>query len=103
MAIQTTYQFLKLRPGSTFLQRFVKGCKLRAEILYRATVGLEPRTPEEVSDDFGVPLEAVREAVHYCRHNEALLQQERENVLSALRARGIDKPSCPPVDTPTGA
>lgn len=103
MAVQTTYQFLEPRPGSNYRQLFVKGRKLRAEILYRATVGPEPRTPEEVSHDFGVPLEAVYEAVHYCRHNEPLLQQEREDVLSDIRARGWDKPSFIPIDTPAGA
>lgn len=101
MAVQTTYQFLEPRPGSNYRQLFVKGRKLRAEILYRATVGAEPRTPEEVSHDFDVPLEAVQESIHYCLYNEPLLRQEREAVLSNLRARGLDKPPFVPADAPT--
>lgn len=103
MAVQTTYQFLEPRPGSNYRQLFVKGRKLRAEILYRATVGSEPRTPEEVSQDFGVPLEAVHEAVQYCLHNEPLLRQEREAVLANIRARGLDQPPCVPAAPPTGS
>ena len=98
MALQTTYQFLEPRSGSNYRQWFLKGRKIRAEILYRATVGPEPRTPEEIAHDFGVPIEAVHEAIHYCLHNEALLRQEREEVLSDIQARGLDKPPFVPVD-----
>jgi hypothetical protein len=76
MALQTTYQFLEPRAESNYRQLFVRGRSLRAEILCRATIGAEPRTPEEVVADFGVPLAAVHEAVHYCLHNEELLRQD---------------------------
>ena len=92
MALQTPYQFLKPHAGSNYRQLFVRGRSIRAEILYRATIGLEPRTPEEVAGDFGVPLAAVHEAIHYCLHHEELLRQEREAVLADIRARGVDKP-----------
>ena len=68
MALQTTYQFLESRAESNCHQLCVRGRSLRAETLYRATIGAEPRTPEEVAADFGVPLAAVHEAVHYCIH-----------------------------------
>ncbi len=42
----------------------------------RATVGPEPRTPEEIAHDFGVPIEAVRDAVHYCLHKVIHLAAE---------------------------
>ena len=82
MAVDTTYKFLEHRPASNYRQLFVRGRSLRAEILYRATLGSEPRTLEEVADDYGVPLEAVAEAVHYCQQHEALLCQERHEVLA---------------------
>jgi hypothetical protein len=53
MALQTTYQFLEPRAESNYRQLFVRGRSLRAETLYRATIGAEPRTPEEVAADFG--------------------------------------------------
>jgi uncharacterized protein (DUF433 family) len=92
MALQTTYQCLEQRAGSNYRQLFVRGRSIRAELLYRATLGPEPRTPEEVAADFGVPLAAVHEAIHYCLHHEALLRQEREAVLADIHARGFDQP-----------
>ena len=98
MALQTTYQLLAPRAESNYRQLFIRGRSLRAETLYRATIGAEPRTPEEVAADFGVPLAAVHEAVHYCLHNEELLRQEREAVLADMRARGLDKPPHVPIN-----
>jgi hypothetical protein len=98
MARQTTYQWLEPRAQSNYRQLFVCGRSLRAETLYRATIGAEPRTPEEVAADFGVPLAVVHEAVHYCLHNEELLRQEREAVLADMRSRGLDKPPYVPIN-----
>src|SRR5438093_8021093 len=92
MAVHTAYQFLEPRRRSHYQQLFVRGRNLRAESLYRATLGPDPRTPEEVAADFGVPLAAVHEAVHYCLHNDEVLQQEREEVMAEIRRRGLDKP-----------
>ena len=60
------YFHLAPREGSGYRQYFVKGRNLRAETLYRATVGPEPKTPDDVARDYDVPVEAVREAIHYC-------------------------------------
>src|SRR5262249_30313430 len=98
MARQTTYQWLAPRAQSNSRQLFVCGCSLRAETLYRATIGAEPPTPEEIAADFGIPLAAVHEAVHYCLHNEELLRQEREAVLADMRSRGLDKPPYIPIN-----
>ena len=78
MAETIDYIHLAPREGSVYQQYFVKGRSLRAETLFRATVGPEPMTPDEVAQDYGVPVEAVREAIHYCLRNAALLQRERE-------------------------
>ena len=86
MAIQTEYQYLETRSGSNYGQFFIKGRKIRAEILYRATVNSEPRSPEEVALDFEVPLEAVLEAIHFSKNNQELLNQERERSWQKLQA-----------------
>jgi uncharacterized protein (DUF433 family) len=93
MPLQTKYKLLETRPGSNYRQLFVKGRKIRAEILYRATVNAEPRTPEEVACDYDVTIEAIHEAIHYCQHNEELLRQERDKDWADLQARRLDKPS----------
>lgn len=91
MMYNTTYQYLELRPGSNYRQLFVRGRSLRAEVLYRATLGPELRASEEIADDFDVPRDAVYEAIHYSRHHEDLLRQERDEVLAAFQARGLDQ------------
>jgi hypothetical protein len=84
MARRMTYQWLEPCAQSNYRQLFVCGRSLRAETLYRATIGAEPRTPEEVATDFGIPLAAV----HYCLHNEELLRQESEAVLATCAPGG---------------
>jgi len=89
MAETIDYIHLAPREGSGYQQYFVKGRSLRAETLFRATVGLEPMTPDEVAQDYDVPVEAVREAMHYCLRNAALLQREREEDWAESESRGL--------------
>lgn len=87
----TDYQYLQpKRGGSNYRQLFVNG-RIRAEILYRETVGPEPMTPEEVGREYGVPVEAVREAIDYCVKNKDLLDEERAREEAWIRATGHDK------------
>jgi uncharacterized protein (DUF433 family) len=79
------YQYLETRNGTRYRQLFVKGRGFTAERIYRETIGEEARTPEQVAEDFELPLEAVREAIDYCTHNEELLRQEREEALARSR------------------
>jgi uncharacterized protein (DUF433 family) len=92
------YKHLERRPGSNYKQLFIKDRKIRAEVIYRQTVGIEPRTPEEVARDYDLPLEAVLEAIDYCIHNESLLRQERDRQLAWIREQGLDKPPFVPPD-----
>jgi uncharacterized protein (DUF433 family) len=86
----TTYTYLAPRLGSRYKQYFFTGRNLRAETLYRATVGLEPMTANEVAKDYDVPVEAVLEAIQYCLQNTALLQTEREEDWSESGSLGLD-------------
>lgn len=56
------YKHLQPKPGSNYRQLFVNG-RIRAEVLYRETVGPEALTPEEVALEYGLPLEAVEESI----------------------------------------
>jgi len=98
MSEEKVYRYLEPRPCSNYRQLFTKGRKIRAEILYRQTVGEDPRTPEQVAEDYELPLEMVLEAIDYCIHNEPLLRAERERGLAEIRARGLDKPPLVPPD-----
>jgi hypothetical protein len=78
----------------------VKGRNIWAEVLYRETIGPEPRTPEQVAEDFEVPLGAVLEALDYCKRNESHLRKERE--LEAIRWREFER-KYPPLQPPEAA
>jgi hypothetical protein len=102
MVSHISYKFLEQRPGSNYRQLFLRGRNLLAEVLYRATIGPEPRTPDEVAHDYGVPREAVEEAVEYCLHYADVLQQERQDVMTDIGKRGLDKPPSVPADGVSG-
>src|SRR5438445_5483281 len=98
MSEEKVYRYLEPRPCSNYRQLFTKGRKIRAEVLYRQTVGEDPRTPEQVAEDYELPLEMVLEAIDYCIHNEDLLRKERDRDLEEERALGLDKPPLVPPD-----
>ena len=90
-----TYQHLEPRPGSNYRQLFLKGRRIRAAVVYEAVHGPDPYTPEEFARDYGVPLEAVREALDYVANNLPLIEAERDREAADVRARGLDRPTRP--------
>ncbi len=90
------YKYLKPKRGSRYRQFFFG--RIRAEVLYRETVGGEPLTPEEVAREYDVPLEAVLEAIDYCVTNRDLLDAERAREESRIRTAGRDKWPYAPAD-----
>jgi hypothetical protein len=90
MSEPVRYQYLQPKRGSHYQQLAVNG-RIRAEILYRETVGPEPLTPEQVAVEYDLPVEAVLEAIHYCQHNRELLDAERAREQASIKARGLDQ------------
>ena len=91
MSENREYRYLQAkRGGSNYRKLFVNG-RIRAEVLYRETIGREPLAPAEVAEEYNVPLEAVLEAIDYCQKNEALLNEERSREEGWIRASGHDK------------
>lgn len=90
MSEQLEYQYLRPKPGSNYRQFFVNG-RIRAEILYRETVGPEPLTPEQVAQEYGLPVEAVLEAIDYSLRNRDLLDAERTRETARIKAVGRDR------------
>jgi hypothetical protein len=87
--IPTDYKFLRPKAGSNYRQLFVG--RIRAEVLYRETTGIDPLTPEEVAREYNVPVEAVQEAIDYCSKNAELLDAERARETQRIAAAGRDK------------
>ncbi len=89
MSEAVPYKYLQPKRGSHYQQLAVNG-RIRAEILYRETLGAEPLSPEQVAKEFNLPLEAVLEAIHYCEHNGELLDAERRREQATIESRGFD-------------
>ena len=86
MSTDVTYQYLERRPRSAYRQLFIKGTRIRAELIYRAHINAEePMTPEELVADYGLPLAAVAEAIEYCRSNPSEIEADiaREEAIMA--------------------
>jgi len=103
MTTEVQYQYLAPRPRSHYRQLWVKGRHIRAEVLYRLTVGAEPRTPEEVAHDYNLPVEAVQEAIDYAVRNQKILEAERAHEAARVQQLGLDRPPLVPTARPLDA
>jgi len=74
---------------------FLKGRRIRAAVVHEAVHGPDPYTPEEFAREYGVPLEAVREALDYVANHRPLIEAERDREAADVRARGLDRPAQP--------
>ena len=102
MAATGDYKHLKPKRGSRYQQLFYG--RIRAEVLYRETVGRDPLAPQQVAQEYNVPVEAVLEAIDYCVKNKDLLDAERAREEEAIRRAGRDKwPYAPAASTEAGA
>lgn len=96
MSQTLSYKHLEPRPGSHYRQWFVKGRRIRAVVLYRETIGEEPRSAQDVAEDYDLPLEAVNEAIDYCQRNPEVLQADWEMEEASVRADELKWPSLKP-------
>ena len=103
MATQVQYRYLAPRPRSYYRQLWVNGRHIRAEVLYRLTIGAEPRTPAEIAHDYALPVEVVHEAIDYAVHNQELLEAERAREECRMKQLGLDRSPFIPPGGPTEA
>ena len=89
MSTSNHYEHLEPRPSSLYRQLFIKGTRIRAEIIYSDHVNAEmPRTPEEIAADRGLPLPAVLEAIEYCRSNPPEITEDHAREEAIMAASG---------------
>src|SRR4051794_35788469 len=89
----TTWQYLEPNPRSCYKQLFVKGTRIRARVLYGMHVSAEePMTPDEIAAEFNLPLEAVQEAIAYCRSNPPAIAEDFEREARLMEASGMNDP-----------
>jgi hypothetical protein len=94
MTTAVTYQHLEPRANSAYRQLYVKGTKIQAARLYRATINLEePRTAEQLAADFDLPLPAVLEAIEYGRSNPPEVDEDFRREEARMEAAGMNDPN----------
>jgi uncharacterized protein (DUF433 family) len=93
MKHSNTWNYLVSNPRSNYKQLFVKGTRIRAEILYGWTVdGESPMTPQEVAESYDLPLEAVQEAIAYCQSNPPEIDQDHAEEERRLKLARLARP-----------
>jgi uncharacterized protein (DUF433 family) len=87
------WKYLEPNPKSAYKQLFIKGTRIRARVLYGQYMSEEePRTPEQLAADYGLPVEAVREAIAYCRSNPPEIEDDLRREEALMQATGMNDP-----------
>ena len=91
-ATSTKYHYLEQNPRSSYKQLFVKGRKITARMLYGQHVNAEePRTAEQLADDYALPLEAVKEAIAYCESKPPEIDEDFRYEEAIVEASGMNE------------
>src|SRR5437868_6216153 len=89
-----TWQYLAPNPKSCYRQLFVKGTRIRARILYGLYMSAdEPMTREQIAAEFNLPLQAVQEAIAYCRSNPPEIAEDLQREERLMEASGMNDPN----------
>jgi uncharacterized protein (DUF433 family) len=89
----TTWHYLEPRPKSFYRQLFIKGTRIRADIIYCMHVDYEePKSAEDIAAEYNLPLEAVQEAIAYCKTNPPEVEQDFRREEALMEATGMNDP-----------
>jgi uncharacterized protein (DUF433 family) len=73
------WKWLERDPKSRLKQLSIKGRRIRARTLYGMYMSDEsPMTPEEIAADYNLPVEAVLEAIEYCKTDPPEIREDFE-------------------------
>ena len=88
------YKYLARKPKSVYKQLFIKDRWISARTLYGMHVNEEmPMTPEEIAEDYSLPLDAVLEAIAYCESNPPEIAQDYAREEAVMEATGMNDPN----------
>jgi uncharacterized protein (DUF433 family) len=91
--VSTDYKYLERNPKSNYKQLFVKGRRIMARTLYGQYMSEEePRTIEEIAEDYDLPVEAVREAIAYCDTDPIEIREDFAREEAIVEATGMNDP-----------
>jgi uncharacterized protein (DUF433 family) len=89
------WKYLTRKPGSNYQQLFING-RIAARTIYGETFAADEypgRTPEELAADFNLPLEAVLEAIEYCKSDPPEIRADYEMEQALMEASGMNDPN----------
>jgi uncharacterized protein (DUF433 family) len=100
MKTEKTLQHLETRKGSLYRQPFIKGSRIRVEIPYGDTIdkieddgSIEPgATPEDVAADYGLSVDAVLEAIDWCKNHWDVVIADHAREDRLMEASGMNHP-----------
>jgi uncharacterized protein (DUF433 family) len=88
----TQWKHLEPHPQSSYKQLFLKGTRIRAEVIYGMLVDgdpPDPTTPEEIAAEMNLPVEAVREAIAYCEDHPRDIERDHAAEETLMKATGM--------------
>lgn len=87
------YRYLVPKPKSSYKQLWVKDRWVRARTLYGMFMSAEePRTIEQIAEDYQIPVEAVQEAIDWCRSDPPELRRDMAREDAIMEASGMNDP-----------
>lgn len=93
MSTITQYKYLEHDSKSVYKQLSIKGRRIKARTLYgRYMSEEEPRTAGEIAEDYGLPVEAVLEAIAYCETDPPEIREDFEREERLMEATGMSDP-----------
>lgn len=92
--IQTQWKYLERDPKSSYRQLSIKGRRVRARTLYGLYVNAEePHTIEQIADEYKLPIEAVAEAIAYCKSDPPEIELDWQRTQAIMQASGENDPN----------
>jgi uncharacterized protein (DUF433 family) len=89
----TAWKYLGPNPKSAYRQLFIQGTRIRARSLYGLFMSADaPITPEEIAQEYGLPVDAVNEVIAYCRSDPPEIQEDFEREERMMQAAGTNDP-----------
>jgi len=95
MSTNASWKYLSRKPKSLYKQLFIhdKGRWVSARTIYGQAVGEGSRSPEQLAEDYNLPLEAVQEAIAYCESAPSEIAQDWAAEEALLEADGMKEPN----------
>jgi uncharacterized protein (DUF433 family) len=90
----TQWQYLERDPYSSYKQLSIKGRRIRARTLYGRYMSEEdPRTVEQIAEDYDLPVDAVKEAIAYCDADPPEIREDFARTQALMEASGMNDPN----------